>query len=153
MDTDLNLDIKVYLNICLQIPLDTEVMELSLTPKRTSRRQVARTAEDMELLEAVAALAASAALAAASADQEAADGPADLEVQEGMADQEEDLADSAGRVAQVGRMAVIQEDLEVQDTQVERLEVVLEGQVADRRPLPRRTARAPPQQRTEHHET
>ena len=127
-------------------------MVLILTPKRTSRRQVARTAEDLELLEAVAALAASAALAAASADQEAADGPADLEVQEGMADQEEDLADSAGRVAQDGRMAVIQEDLEVQDTQVERLEVVLEV-VADRRPLPRRMGRAPPQQRTEHQET
>ena len=81
------------------------------------------------------------------------DGPADLEVQEELADQEEDLADSAGRVAQVGRMAVIQEDLEVQDTQVERLEVVLEGQVADRRPLPRSTTRAPPSRRTEHHET
>ena len=88
-------------------------MGLSLTPKRTSRRQVARIAEDLEHREAAAALAALAAsaalaaLAAASVDQEAADGPADLEVQEELADQEEDLADSAGRAAQAGRMAAV----------------------------------------------
>ena len=88
-------------------------------------------------------------MAAASGDQEAVDFPLDLEVQEEVADQEE--ADSAGQVAQVGRMAAVRGDLEVQDTRVG--QVVLEDLVADRRPLPRHMGRAPQRQLTEHHET
>ena len=43
-----SLDIEFYLNICLRTLLDMEVMGHTPTPKQTSRRQVAQTAEDLE---------------------------------------------------------------------------------------------------------
>ena len=70
------------------------------------------------------------------------DGPVGQEASEG----QEAQADQA--------VQEVQEDLEVQDTQGDCLEVVLEGQVAEHRPLPRRTARDPQLQRLAgHHET
>ena len=73
------------------------------------------------------------------------DGPVGQEASEGQEAQEAQ-ADQA--------VQEVQEDLEVQDTQGDCLEVVLEGQVAEHRPLPRRTARDPQLQRLAgHHET
>ena len=87
--------------------------------------------------------------------QEASEDPVGLEASDGPAGQEE-AATQEDRVAQEDQ--AVQEDQEVQDIQAVCLDqavclvMVLEGRVAERRPLPRRSARDPRQEWPREHQ-